>query len=92
VELFGKGSVAVIDNFKSMSFLKNGKTRKKSSHLGIDRGHNSEMNIFFKAIRDGQDLPVDFEEYLYTTLATFGIVESISKGKPISIDATSLSM
>ena len=80
VEVFGKGSVAVINNFKSMSFIKDGKTKKKRSHLGIDRGHNDEMNALFRSIKEGKDFPVDFEEYVYTTLTTFKIIESIQKG------------
>ena len=90
VELFGKGSVIVIDNFRSMSFVKNGKTKKKRSRLGIDRGQNNEMNILFKAVRNGKSFPVGFEEYIYTTLATFGIVDSINEGRPIKVDMTSL--
>jgi polar amino acid transport system substrate-binding protein len=90
VEVFGKGSVALINNFKSMSFIKDGKTKKKKSYLGIDRGHNNEMNVLFKAIKDGKDFPVDFDEYIYTTLATFKIVESISEGKQMKVDISVL--
>jgi len=90
VELFGKGSVAVIDNFRSMRFIKNGKTRKKRNYLSIDRGHTGEMNALFISIKEGKDLPVDFEEYVYTTLATFKIVESINEGKAMHVDLSEL--
>jgi predicted dehydrogenase/threonine dehydrogenase-like Zn-dependent dehydrogenase len=90
VEVFGKGSVALINNFKSMSFIKDGKTKKKRSYLSIDRGHNDEMSALFRSIKDGKDFPVDFEEYVYTTLATFKIVESISEGKPMRVDINNL--
>ena len=90
VEVFGKGSVALINNFKSMSFIKDGKTKKKRSYLGIDRGHKDEVNVLLKAIKGGKDFPVDFEEYVYTTLATFKIVESISEDKSMKVDINHL--
>jgi len=38
------------------------------------------------AIRRGGPAPVAFEEYVYTTLATFAIEESLRKGMPIAVD------
>ena len=55
--------------------------------LNKDSGHKSEFTSFFAAIDKGIAMPVDFEEYIYTTLATLCIEESLSTGEPVSIDA-----
>ena len=85
VEIFGNGSVCIIDNFKSVTFVKGGRTRKfKKSN--VDRGYQAEFSALFTALRDGKPIPVDFTEYVFTTLATFCAVESIEKGHPIDLD------
>ena len=44
------------------------------------------FEAFFSAVKDDKPIPVDFEEYVFTTLATFGIMESIGTGVPVNID------
>jgi predicted dehydrogenase/threonine dehydrogenase-like Zn-dependent dehydrogenase len=87
VEIFGGGSVCVIDNFRSLVFTK-GSKKKRVLKLNKDSGHRAEFSAFFSAIQKGGFIPVDFEEYIYTTLATFSIQESLSKGIPIEVNPT----
>jgi predicted dehydrogenase/threonine dehydrogenase-like Zn-dependent dehydrogenase len=84
IEAFGAGSVCVIDNFKTSTFTRDGKTKRKRS-LNVDRGHQDELSAFFSAIRNGTDMPVDLTEYVFTTLTTFSIVESLKSGTPEEI-------
>lgn len=90
IEIFGNGSVAVIDNFKSMSFTGTGK-RKKMKKLGLDMGHKNELSAFISCVRNGEPMPVDFNEYVLTTLTTFSILDSIRTGTSINIDPEVLS-
>jgi len=91
LEVFGESSVVEIDNFKWMKFLRGGTSEKKRNYLGIDRGHESEMETLFDAIEHGEALPVSFEEHVYTTLTTFEIEESLDrKGSPVSVDPAEL--
>ncbi|MFH1039272.1 MAG: bi-domain-containing oxidoreductase [PVC group bacterium] len=85
VEIFGGGSVCLIDNFRLVSLTRTGKVRKQKK-MNIDRGHADEFLSFFTAVREGGDLPVDFREYLYTTVATFRIQESLRRGVPLEIE------
>lgn len=89
VEIFGNNSVCVINNFKSLVFTKSGK-REKMRRFNVDRGHQNELSTFFSAIKEGKEIPVDFEEYIYTTVATFKILESIQKGAPADIHLVDL--
>ena len=89
IEIFRDESVCLIDNFKSMLFTKGGK-RKKMKRFNVDRGHQQELTTFFSCIKDGKQMPVDFTEYVFTTLTTFAIEESINRGIPVDIDTTCL--
>ena len=85
IEVFGGGTVAVIDNFKSATFVRAGKTRRMRKWWSVDRGHQTEMEAFVSAIRNGREMPVPFEDYVSTTLTTFMIEESLVKGMPIPV-------
>lgn len=86
VEILGSGNVCVIDNFKSLSFVSGGKTRRKRNLLSLDRGHEAELKALASALRDGTPLPVTVRDHVYTTLTTFCIEESLRKGQPVGVD------
>ncbi|MBU1751890.1 MAG: bi-domain-containing oxidoreductase [Chloroflexi bacterium] len=50
VEVFGRGAVAVIQNFKSASVTRAGRTARKRG-FGVDRGHVHELETFFRHLR-----------------------------------------
>ena len=85
VEVFGRGGVATIQDFKSASFTRTGRTLRTRS-MGVDRGHVDELRVFFRHLQGGKPQPVSIREYCATTLATFAMEESIIKGKPVRVD------
>lgn len=86
VEIFRGGAVGLIDNFKVARFTYHGRTRRKRNLFGVDRGYRAEMDTFFSAIHNGDPLPVAFLDYVWTTLTTFSISESIRRGEPVGIE------
>ncbi|MGQ9854625.1 MAG: Gfo/Idh/MocA family oxidoreductase, partial [Candidatus Oleimicrobiaceae bacterium] len=86
VEAFGGGAVGVIENFKAATFIRGGRTKRIRNWLSVDRGHRGEVEALLEAIRSGGPAPVAFEEYVYTTLATFAIEESLRQGVPVAVD------
>jgi len=84
IEVFGGGAVGLIESFKSAYFTKGGKKKKKRG-LTVGRGYKKEMEILIKTVKNGGSLPVNFNEYVHTTLTTFAIEESIRKRKPVEI-------
>jgi predicted dehydrogenase len=88
-ELFSENSVCVIDDFKEASFIRNG-VKKKDKSLNQDMGYNGELTSFFNTIKHGGPLPVTFENYVNSTLATFKTIESIEKGSPIEVTLSEL--
>nr|WP_232619275.1 bi-domain-containing oxidoreductase [Acetomicrobium sp. S15 = DSM 107314] len=85
VEVFGGGTVGLIDNFKKAVFVRGGRRKVKKSFLSIDRGYEGEFEALISAIERGGPPPVAFEEYVKTTMATFAIEQSLVEGKPMGV-------
>ena len=83
LEVLCGGLVAVLDDYVSLSVVKDGK--KKVDHMAQDKGWRNEMAAFAKAIREGGDPPIPYEQLIGVTKATFAAVESIRTQKSISI-------
>ena len=86
IELIGNNSIFVIDNFRKLIISRNGKKIKERKIFSVDRGHKKEFEIFFNCLRDGKPMPVSFESYFYTTLATIAIQESLIKNKIVNLN------
>ena len=82
--MFSENSVCVIDDFKEASFIRIG-VKKKDKRLNQDMGYNGELTSFFNTIKHGGSVPVTFENYVNSTLATFKAVESVEKGHPVEV-------
>ncbi|PWH12559.1 MAG: hypothetical protein DDG60_12270 [Anaerolineae bacterium] len=85
VEVFCGGSVAVLDDFRTLETVKDGK--KKTVKLASqDKGHFNEMQALVRAIREGIP-PIPYDQLIGVTQASFAAVESIRKnGEKVQID------
>ena len=77
VEVFCGGAVAVLDDFKTLETVRDGK-RKTAKLWGQDKGHFNEMQALVRAIRAGVP-PIPYEQLIGVTQASFAAVESIRK-------------
>ncbi len=85
VEVFCGGQVAVLDDFRLLEIIKNGK-KKTVKLTGQDKGHFNEMQAFVNALRSGTP-PIAYDQLIGVTKATFAAVESIQKGgEKVQID------
>ena len=82
-EVYAENSTAIMKNFKSVEFYR-AKKMTKAEYDGT-KGHKEEVLASIKAIRDGKDFPISFEEIKGATLATFAAVESLNSGVPVRI-------
>jgi len=85
IEVFGGGTVAVLEDFRRLELIRGGKQRVLRSLLRQDKGHAGEWEAFVAAIRTGAQSPIPLREVVTTTLATFALEESRSAGKPVVI-------
>jgi predicted dehydrogenase/threonine dehydrogenase-like Zn-dependent dehydrogenase len=86
VEVFGGGAVGAIENFKRASFVQGWRSQCMRNLFSLDRGYRGEFEALLEAIRTGKTPPVRVEDYLYTTLTTFAIEQSLQSGKPIEVE------
>jgi len=86
VEIFGGGRVGVLDDFRVLELVKNGRKTTNKSALRQDKGHIAEWKAFSKAIREGGHSPIALREILAGMQATIAITESLRSGKPIAVN------
>jgi predicted dehydrogenase/threonine dehydrogenase-like Zn-dependent dehydrogenase len=85
VEVFGGGAVAVLEDFRRLETVSQGRKQVFRSLLRQDKGHRAEWKAFVDAVRIRGDSPLSFAEIATTMLATFALDESRSTGRPISV-------
>jgi hypothetical protein len=89
IEIFCGGSVAMIDDFKSGHFIREGK-RVKLGGGSQDKGHASELHAFFEAVRGATPPPISLESLVATSLTCFGIVRCAKGGEGVTIETAPL--
>ncbi|MDX9992936.1 MAG: bi-domain-containing oxidoreductase [Anaerolineales bacterium] len=77
VEVFCGGLVAVLDDFRVLETVRDGK-KKTVKLLGQDKGHFNEMQALVRAIRAGQ-APIPYKQLIGVTQASFAAVESLRR-------------
>ena len=89
VEIFCGGSVAMIDDFKSGHFIREGK-RVKLGGSTQDKGHSADLQAFFEAVRGRTPPPISLESIIATSLTTFAVVRCAKGGESETIESGSL--
>jgi len=84
VEVFGGGRVAVIDDFRSVTLVANGKTKRKKG-WSQDKGHRAEIKAFSTALNEGSEAPISWDDIKSVSIASIMAVRSLREGFPIDI-------
>jgi predicted dehydrogenase len=87
IEVFGGGSVAVLEDFRRLELVRNGRKTTSRVRWRQDKGHASEWARFVQSAQGSSDAPIAFEEIVASMLATLRLDESIATGKSLAIDA-----
>src|SRR5262249_23597988 len=85
LEVFGGGSIAVLDDFHRLERIRRGRKKVIRARLRQDKDHSDEWQAFSTALRTGAQSPIPFFEIVATTLATIRAVESLSSGRPVPV-------
>jgi predicted dehydrogenase/threonine dehydrogenase-like Zn-dependent dehydrogenase len=85
IEVFGGGAVAVLEDFRRLELVGQGRKQVFRSLLRQDKGHRGVWQAFVDALRAGGDSPLPLAEIATTMLATFALEESRSTGQPVSV-------
>jgi polar amino acid transport system substrate-binding protein len=79
LEIFGSGTAIVMDDFKRLTIIGDGgrRTEAKGSQ---NKGHRKMLEVWGQFLQTNQGSPIPFEQIVDTTLATFGILDSLATG------------
>jgi predicted dehydrogenase/NADPH:quinone reductase-like Zn-dependent oxidoreductase len=91
VEVFGGGSVAVLDDFLRLELVRQGRKMSTRSWLKQDKGHAAEWKAFCESIQSGGPAPIVFEEIAASTRATIRILDSLRSGHQLQVEQERLS-
>lgn len=85
VEVFCGGKVGVLDDFRRLELIRDGKREVKRSWLRQDKGHRAEWEAFAEAILNGGEPPIPYRDLFAVTEAAIAAVESLRSGEEITI-------
>jgi predicted dehydrogenase len=83
IEVFCGGQVSVLDDFVALQTVRDG--RKTEAKGAQDKGWVNEWKVLTKAIREGGEPPIPYEQLIGVTKSTFAAVESLRSKSPIEI-------
>ena len=85
LEVFYAGRVAVLDDFRTLELVQNGKRKISRSRLRQDKGHRAEWQAFQSAVHNNGPLPIPYNQLYGVSLAAILAVESLKSGETVSI-------
>jgi len=85
VEVFGGGSVAMLEDFRHLELVRHGRKRVTRARWRQDKGHKQEMQAFIDAVRGSSSAPISFEQIVGSTLATLRLQNSCQTGEPQTV-------
>jgi predicted dehydrogenase len=86
IEVFGGGSTAVLDDFRTLELSRHGRKRTFRSRWRQDKGHDAEWAAFAEAVTGRADAPIPFEDLVCSTLATLRLDESVTTAERLAVD------
>jgi predicted dehydrogenase/threonine dehydrogenase-like Zn-dependent dehydrogenase len=85
VEVFCTGRVAVLDDYRSLEMVHNGRRQVVKSALRQDKGHFNEWQAFISAIQAGGPPPIPYTHLLGVTRASFAAIQSLRTNQKVEI-------
>ena len=85
IEVFGGGVVAILEDFRRLELVRNGRKQITRARWGQDKGHQAEMRIFVDALQCKTPPPIPLEQIVGSTLATLRLQNSCQTGQPLAV-------
>lgn len=81
IEVFSGGRVAVLDDFRTLEMVHQGRRQLIRSTLRQDKGHRAEWEAFSSSILTASPPPIPVEHLFGVTEAAFTAVDSLRERK-----------
>jgi predicted dehydrogenase/threonine dehydrogenase-like Zn-dependent dehydrogenase len=85
IEIFGAGKSAVLDDFRKLELVADGRRRVSRSLLRQNKGHRAEYDEFLKVALQGGTAPIPFQEIVACAATTMAIAEAVSTGSAVKV-------
>jgi predicted dehydrogenase len=85
LEVFCAGRVGVLDDFRSLSLLQEGRKQVFRTRLRQDKGHRAEWQAFSSAITTGGPAPIPYRHLFAVSRASFAAVDALRTGKKVNL-------
>ncbi len=85
VEVFTGGKVAVLDDFRSLERVSQGKRQVIRGRLRQDKGHLAEWQAFSQAVLAGGPPPIPYDQLFGVTAATFAVLDALHNRKTVEL-------
>jgi predicted dehydrogenase len=86
VEVFGGGAIAILEDFRRLELVRNGRKQVTRARWTQDKGHKAEMRAFVDALRGETGMLIPFEQIVGSTLATLRLQNSCQTGQPLRVE------
>jgi predicted dehydrogenase len=89
VEVFCGGQVGILDDFRTLELVRDGRRKTFSSPLGQDKGHQAGWVAFLNCVEQGLPAPIPFEQIAGIHQAVFAAAQALAAGTiaPVTIEA-----
>ncbi|MGW8142748.1 MAG: Gfo/Idh/MocA family oxidoreductase, partial [Anaerolineales bacterium] len=91
LEVFSAGKVAVLDDFRSIELIRDGKRRSYRSRLRQDKGHRAEWVAFQNAVENSGQPPIPYQQLFGVSSASIISIEALRSGETTNIPTWNLS-
>ena len=85
VEVFCAGRVGVLDDFRSLELVQDGRRQVIQSRLRQDKGHGAIWQAFAAAIQAGGQPPVAYQQLFGVHRAVYAALESLRTSRAVEI-------
>ncbi|MFA9404624.1 MAG: bi-domain-containing oxidoreductase [Anaerolineales bacterium] len=89
LEVFGGGSVAILDDFRRLELISDGRKSVRKNRWRQDKGHRSEWEAFMRAVREGGPPPIPYQELFDVSLASILALDALRSGSEIQFEPMS---
>ena len=86
IEIIGDSRIAVLDDFRELELVHDGKRKRQRERLRPNKGHHQEWQALVAAATSGSPTPIGLEEIVVSHLATFAAIESLRQSSPIDVE------
>ncbi len=86
LEIFTGGRIAVLDDWRKLTMVSNGKRKVKQHRFRQDKGHLNAWRAFLDSLRHQNAPPIPYDQIIGVSQASFAAVQSLHSHEPVKIN------